>query len=222
MGLVGTIIGTLGTAFLSGRAAQQQYEAQARQAEANAQLQAAEAENAMLNAQKANKNAEETARAVSQNVEDAKRRERLRINQQIAAAGHRGIQTTGSVGALIDESGDELEYETQKRLFNGMQDSYKQFGVGTDYANQSQNYKWQEANLRQNAENYRAAGKRAFWSSMLGGAFSLAGNLYSSKSSAAIESGTDSASGGGQSWAVSPSTIPGRYGKPYSSKGWNL
>lgn len=223
MGLVGTIIGTLGTAFLAGRAAKQQYEVQARQAEANAQLQAAEAENAMLNAQKANKNAEETARVNAQNVEDDRRKKLLYINAQKANIGKSGLALTGSAASLVDQSREEIDYETEKNLVNGQQDVYKLFGVGTDYANQSQNYRWQEANLRKNASDYRAAGNRAFWNSMLGGAFSLAGNLYSSKSSAAIESGTNSASGAGQSWATTPSTVSGSiYRQPYSSKGWKL
>jgi len=219
MGLVGTIIGTLGTAYLSGRAQQQQYEAQARQAEANAQLQAAEAENAMLNAQKANKNAEEAARVAAENVEHDRRNQQRYVSQQIARMGKSGVTP---VMSLIEQSQDEIDYETNMRLNNYMQDVYKQFGVGTDYANQSQNHKWQEAVLNKNASDYRAAGKRAFWTNMLGGAFSLAGSLYSNKSSAAIESGTDttSESGGIGGWATKPSTLTGTYRQPYGSK-WN-
>lgn len=219
MGLVGTIIGTLGTAFLSGRAQQQQYEAAAEQSRVNAQLQAQEAAIAQQNAQKANKQAEETARVNAQNVEDERRRQLLYINKQNANIGKSGLTRTGSAAALVEQSRDEIDYETAKNLSNGQQEVYKLFGMGTDYSNQANKHRWNESVLYKNARDYEAAGNRAFWSSMLGGAFSLAGNLYSSKSSA-VMSGTDSASGSGSSW-TSPSTIPGGYRQPYGSK-WNM
>jgi len=219
MGLVGTIIGTLGTAFLSGRAQQQQYEAAAEQSRVNAQLQAQEAAIAQQNAQKANKQAEETARVNAQNVEDERRRQLLYINKQKANVGKSGLALTGSAASLVEQSRDEIDYETAKNLSNGQQEVYKLFGMGTDYSNQANKHRWNESVLYKNARDYEAAGNRAFWSSMLGGAFSLAGNLYSSKSSA-VMSGTDSASGSGSSW-TSPSTIPGGYRQPYGSK-WNM
>jgi len=226
MGLVGAIVGTLGTAFLAGRAQQQQYEAAAAQARTNAQLQAQEAEVAQQNALKANKQAEETARVVAQNVEDETRRARLRINQQLAEAGHRGVQgTTGSAGALIDESDEEIKNEQRKRLANGMQDSYKWFGIGTDYANQSNKFKWQEANYRKTAKDYEAAGNRAFWGSMLGGLLnvgtSLAGGLYSSKSSA-MQSANGSTVGG-YLYNSSGNSIAGNIlGVTSPSRTWNF
>ena len=137
MGLVGAIVGTLGTAFLAGRAQQQQYEAAAEQSRVNAQLQAQEAEVAQQNALKANKQAEETARVNAQNVEDERRRQLLYINKQNANIGKSGLTRTGSAAALVEQSRDEIDYETAKNLSNGQQEVYKLFGVGTDYANQS-------------------------------------------------------------------------------------
>ncbi len=220
MGLVGTIIGTLGTAFLAGRAQQQQYEAAAEQARTNANLQAQEAEIAAQNALKANKQGEEAARVNAQNVEDENRRKMLYINKQIANVGKSGLTNTGSAAALIGESRDEIDYEREKNFVNGRREADKWFGVGTDYLNQSNRNKWQESVYRKNSSDYESAGNRSFWNSMLGGVFSLAGNLYSSKSSAAM-SGTDSTSGSGSSSWTSPSTIPGRYRQPYGSK-WDL
>ena len=196
MGLVGTIIGTLGTAFLSGRAQQQQYEAAAEQARTNANLQAQEAEIAAQNALKANKNAEEMARVNAQNVEDERRKQLLYINRQKANIGKSGIALTGSAASLVEQSRDEIDYESAMRLSNGQQDVYKMFGQGTDFQNQSNRNKWQESVYRKNASDYESAGNRAFWNSMLGGVFSLAGNLYSSKSSAAQEASGNINKGG--------------------------
>ena len=123
MGLVGTIIGTLGTAFLSGRAQQQQYEAAAEQARTNANLQAQEAEIAAQNALKANKQAEEAARVNAQNVEDENRRKRLYVNEQIAKVGKSGLTNTGSAAALIEQSREDQDENSDKNyqgsfLFN--------------------------------------------------------------------------------------------------------
>jgi len=205
MGLVGAIVGTLGTAFLAGRAQQQQYEAAAAQARTNAQLQAQEAEVAQQNALKANKQAEETARVNAQNVEDERRRKLLYVNKQIANIGKSGLTNTGSASALVEQSRDEIDYETEMNHYNGRNEADKWFGVGTDYANQSNKHKWNESMLYKNARDYEAAGNRAFWSNMLGGVFSLAGNLYSSKSSAVQTANSQTYQG--SLYSGSPSSI---------------
>lgn len=184
MGVVGAVIGTLGAAYLSGRAQQQQYEAQAAQAEANAQLQAQQAEYAAKNAEKANKDAAEMAKVNAENVERQRRQLLQREGQQRSKIAASGITASGSaLNALADTRWD-IDQETATQLYNGQQQVYKQFGVGTDYANKSLDYRYNQAVEHNNAENYRRAGKQAFWNSMLGGAFSLAGSLYSSNSSA--------------------------------------
>jgi len=224
MGLVGAIVGTLGTAFLAGRAQQQQYEAAAAQARTNAQLQAQEAEVAQQNALKANKQAEETARVNAQNVEDERRRQLLYINKQNANIGKSGLTRTGSAAALVEQSRDEIDYETAKNLSNGQQEVYKLFGVGTDYANQSNKHKWNESMLYKNARDYEAAGNRAFWSNMLGGVFSLAGNLYSSKSSAAMQAndGIGTTVGGSLYQGGTNSVAGNILGATSPSRTWNF
>ena len=217
--LIASIAGTLGTSYLSGRAQQEQYEAAAAQARANANLQAQEAAIAAQNAQKANKQAEETARINAQNVEDERRRQLLYVNKQKANIGKSGLAMTGSAASLVNQSREEIDYETAKNLSNGQQEVYKLFGMGTDYSNQSNKHKWQESNYRKTASDYEAAGNRAFWGSMLGGLLnvgtSLAGGLYSSKSSAM--QGTNGWSGSGTS-SYGPSWVPGGRG----GKGWHL
>ena len=184
MGLVGAIVGTLGTAYFTGRAQQQQYEAQAAQAEANAKLQAQQAEIAAKNADKANQQAAETAKVNAQNVEMRRRQMLQREGEQRAKIGASNITATGSALNALADSRWDIDMETAMQLYNGQQEVYKMFGQGTDYANQQASHKYNEAVEQNNAERYRAAGKQAFMNSMLGGAFSLAGSLYSSKSSA--------------------------------------
>lgn len=215
MGVAGLIIGTLGTAFLQGRAAREQAEAQAAQAEANARLQAREAENAARNADKANKQAEEMARVNAQNVENRRRQMLQREGEQRAKIGASNVTATGSaLNALADTRWD-IDTETAMQLYNGQQDVYQMFGQGTDFANQANKHKYNAAVEENNAANYRAAGKRAQMNAWLGGAFSLASNLSgfgggggSSGTTAASSSGWES----GSTWTFGGKSFKDNFG----------
>jgi len=208
MGVAGLIIGTLGTAYLQGRAAREQAEAQAAQAEANARLQAREAENAARNADQANKKAEEMARVNAQNVENRRRQMLQREGEQRAKIAASNVTATGSaLNALADTRWD-IDQDTAMQLYNGQQDVYQMFGQATDYANQSNKYKYNAAVEQNNAANYRAAGKRAQMNAWLGGAFSLASSL-SGIGGGGSNSGTTSWSGSGTdggTWTVGGKT----------------
>lgn len=185
MGVVGTVLTTLGTAYISGRAQQQQYEAQAAQAEANARIQAQNAEIMRQNSERARQNAEQTAQTNAFNAENARRQALLREGQQRARIGASGIRATGSAAAALADTRYAINQDTAAALYNGRQNVDKIFGQSTDYTNQAAQYQYNSDVQNANAADYRDAGKRAFMSSMLGGAFSLAGSLYSSRSSAA-------------------------------------
>jgi len=185
MGVVGAVLGTLGTAYISGRAQQQQYEAQAAQAQANAELQARNAQIMAENSRKARENAEQTAQNNAFNVEQQRRKMLLKEGQQRARIGASGLTASGSAAAALADTRYDIDMETAMGLYNGRQNVDKIFGQATDYTNQANQYKYQSDVYNANARDYREAGKRAFWGSMLGGAFSLAGSLYSSNSSAA-------------------------------------
>jgi len=201
MGVVGTVLGTLGMSYLSGRAQQQQYEAQAAQAEANAEIQRKNAEIMAQNSARARQNAEETARTNAMNAENARRQALLKEGQQRARIGASGITSTGSAAAALADTRYAIDQDTAAALYNGRQNVDKIFGQATDFTNQGAQYQYQADVLNANARDYREAGKRALMTSMLGGAFSLAGSLYSSKSAAAqAMSGTDSASGSSEGW----------------------
>lgn len=178
MGVVGAVIGTLGAAFMQGRAQQQQAEAAARREEYNAAVMQA---NANKEDQRARAEAENNKIA----TENARRRELLRIGKQRAAIGASGITASGSAATALADTRYAIDQETGMMLYNGRQRVDDMFQRSTDYTNQ-------ELQHRANASNYRAAGKQAMMNSMLMGAFSLAGNLYSASSSAAM-SGTDKA-----------------------------
>lgn len=185
MGVVGTVLTTLGTAYISGRAQQQQYEAQAAQAEANARIQAQNAEIMRQNSERARQNAEQTAQTNAFNAENARRQALLREGQQRARIGASGIRATGSAAAALADTRYAINQDTAAALYNGRQNVDKIFGQSTDFTNQAAQYQYNSDVQNANAADYRDAGKRAFMSSMLGGAFSLAGSLYSSRSSAA-------------------------------------
>lgn len=209
MGMAGLIIGTIGAAFLQGRAAREQaeaqarqYEAQASQYEAQAKMQQAEAEAQAKNAERANKQAQEEARVATENTEMRRRQMLLREGQQKAKISASNITATGSaLNALADTRWD-IDRDTATQLYNGMQGAYATFGKATDYSNESNKYDFyarqNQANAggaRASAESARAAGKRAEMNAWLGGAFSLASNL-SGFGGGGGNSG--SASGGGQ------------------------
>lgn len=197
MGVVGTVLTTLGSAYLSGRAQQQQYEAQAAQAQANAEIQARNAEISRQNSEKARQNAEQTARNNAFNAENARRQALLREGQQRARIGASGIQASGSAAAALADTRYAINQNTAASLYSGRQTVDKIFGQATDFTNQAAQYQYNSDVMNANARDYREAGKRAFMSSMLGGAFSLAGSLYTSKSAAAQSAGESAASGGG-------------------------
>jgi len=196
MGMAGLIIGTIGAAFLQGRAAREQAEAQARQYEAQAKMQQAEAENAAKNAERANKQAEEQARIATENTDRFRTQAKRKVNEQIASAARAGlVGGVGSPAAAIADTMAAVNYDTRAMLNNEMQASYKTSGMATDYANESNKYDYYARQNQANAEGARAAGKRAEMNAWLGGAFSLASNL-SGFGGGGGNSG--SASGGGQ------------------------
>ena len=194
MGVVGTVIGTLGMAFMQGRAQQQQYEAQARAAEANAAIQQQNAEIMAQNSEKARQNAEETARVNAMNAEQERRRKQLIIGKQTAAGGASGLTNSGSLANALADSQEAIDYDTMVGLWNGRQNVDKIFGQSTDFSNQSSQYKYAADVERQNASNYRAAGKRAFMTSMLSGAVSAGLGAWGAGSGSAAASGSSGAS----------------------------
>ena len=195
MGMAGLIIGTIGAAFLQGRAAREQAEAQARQYEAQAKMQQAEAENAAQNAEWANKDAQEQARVATENTEMRRRQLLQKEGEQRARIGASNITATGSaLNALADTRWD-IDYDTMTQLYNNMQGAYSTFGKATDFSNESNKYDYYARQNQANAEGARAAGKRAEMNAWLGGAFSLASNL--SGFGGGGDSGMTGASGSG-------------------------
>lgn len=175
MGVAGMIIGTLGAAWLQGRAAQEQANAAARQAETNAAIQ----EN---NARKTDEQARQMSEANKINAENERRRAMARMGQQRAAIGASGITATGSAANALADTQFDIDQQTGMALYNGRQNVDKLFQQSTDYTNQ--------ANIhRKEAGDYRKAGRRAMMTSLLGGAFSLASGLYSGNSAAKVASG---------------------------------
>lgn len=198
MGVVGTVLGTLGMSYLQGRSAQAQYNAQAAQAEANARIQERNAEISRQNSERARQNAEQTARNNAMNAENQRRQALMREGAQRARIGASGLQTTGSAAAALADTRFAINQDTAAALYNGRQQVDKIFGQATDYTNQAAQYQYNADVANANARDFRAAGKRAMWGSLLGGAFSLAGSLYSSHSAAAqAANGTDAWSGSG-------------------------
>lgn len=171
MGVVGSIIGSLGMAFLNGRAQQAQYEAAARQADTNAKIQQINAETMERNSAEARKNAEEAARVATMNTEKQRRQAALSQGKLKANIGASGVYGGSTETALIDNLAN-LEYDTKANLENSMKDSYNFFNQSTNFTNQKQQYQYQADVYRKNASDYRAAGSRAFMTSMLSGALS--------------------------------------------------
>lgn len=175
MGVAGMIIGTLGAAWLQGRAAQEQANAAARQAETNAAIQ----EN---NARKTDEQARQMDEANKINADNERRRAMARLGQQRAAIAASGLTYTGSAANALADTQFDIDQQTGTTLYNGRQNTDKLRQQSTDYTNQAGIY-------RKEAGDYRRAGQRAMMTSMLGGAFSLASGLYAGNSSAKMASG---------------------------------
>lgn len=178
MGVVGMIVGTLGMAYMQGRAQQQQAEAQAAQAEANANI-------AKQNAQRLDEQAKEQDRINKVNEENRHRQNVLQQGEQRARIGASGITATGSAAALMGDTAYNIALDESVLSANNRNGVDSIFNQSTDQTNQ-------ELQLRKQASNYRAAGKQAFINSMVGGVFNAltlgAGN-YSSSSAAVQDSG---------------------------------
>lgn len=170
MGVAATIVGTLFSSWMQGRAQQAQAEAAARQSEQNAQI-------AQMNADKAQETAERQSENNKINAENERRRALLRMGQQRAAIGASGITASGSAAAALADTGYAINEQTGMSLYNGRQQVDNMLQQSTDFQNQSNFHS-------ANASDYRAAGRRAMMNSMLTGAFSLASNLYTGVSSA--------------------------------------
>lgn len=183
MGVAGMIIGTLGAAWLQGRAAQEQANAAARQAETNAAIQ----EN---NAKKTDDQARQMDEANKINAENERRRAMARLGQQRAAIAASGLTYTGSAANALADTQFDIDQQTGTTLYNGRQNTDKLRQQSTDYTNQAGIY-------RKEAGDYRMAGQRAMMTSLLGGAFSLASGLYAGNSAAKM--------GSSGSWSGLPS-----------------
>ena len=169
---VGVMIGaTLLGGLMQARAQRQQANAQARQAEVNAQI-------AYQNSEKMQAQAEETAKNNALNQEQKRRQLVKRLGAQQAAVGASGLTMSGSALDLMAESGYEMERELAIDRYNDRQKVDNIFQNSTDYLNQGDIYK-------QNAKDYRKAGKRAAMNTMLQTGFTLAAGLYGANSTGA-------------------------------------
>lgn len=176
MGVAGMVVATLGSAYMQGRAQKQAYNAQAQQAEANArQLQ--------LNADKMQQQAEEQDRANKLNEDNQRKIREAKLARQRAAIGASGVSASGSAAMALLDSKEAMEQEAAIEAYNNRQKVDSIFQNQTNLVNQAEQYKT-------DAANYRAAGKQAFRNTMLQAGFTLAGNLYSSKSAANQETNT--------------------------------
>lgn len=174
---VGAFIGaTLLGGLMQARAQRQQADAQARQAEVNAQI-------AYQNAEKLQDQAEETARNNALNQEQKRRQLQKRLGAQQAAVGASGLTMSGTALDLMAESQYEMERELAIDSYNARQKVDNIFQSSTDYLNQGDVYK-------QNAKDYKKAGKRAAMNTMLQTGFTLAAGLYTPGSSA-VQKATD-------------------------------
>lgn len=171
MGVIGTVIATLGTAYLQGRAERRQMNARAAEAETNAEI-------AMRNAQKQQDNAEQQAQNNAINEENKRRRLSQYGAKQRAAIGASGITATGSALMTLEDTQYAQAHELAMDAYSGRQKVDEMVSQSNDMYNQGLIY-------NQNARDYRKAGKRAFMTHMLTGALSLAGNLYGAGSAGA-------------------------------------
>lgn len=211
MGLVGTVIGGLGMAFLYGRAQRAQYEAQAREAEQNAKIQQMNADIMAKNSEDARKQAEETARTNALNAELEARNRRNRIGTQKANIGKSGLSLAGSALNAVNDTEEDIALQTAKDLFNGRQNVDKLFGQSTNFTNQKSQYEYQRDVYRKNASDYRKAGRRAFMTSMLTGAIQTGVGIWGvgAGSSAKEAAGTWK----GQTWTNSATGETGTFGE---------
>lgn len=171
MGVAGTIIATLGSAYLQGQAERRQANARAAEAETNAEI-------AMRNSQKQQENAEQQAQNNAINEENKRRRLSQYGAKQRAVIGASGITATGSALMTLADTQYAQAKELAMDAYNGRQKVDEMVSQSNDMYNQGLIYK-------QNARDYRKAGKRAFMTHMLMGTLSLAGNLYSAGSAGA-------------------------------------
>lgn len=166
---VGLMVGaTLLGGYINGRMQQQQYNAQAAQAEANAQV-------AYSNAEKLQDQAESQAKSNAINEENKRRRLAVQAGQQRANIGAAGIQATGSAAAALADNAFNTEQELAIDRYNSRQQVDALYNQSTDYVNQGDIYK-------NNASQYRKAGRHAMMNSMLQSGMSLASTLYSANS----------------------------------------
>ena len=202
---VGLMVGaTLLGGLMQARAQRQQANAQARQAEVNAQI-------AYQNSEKMQAQAEETAKNNAINQEQKRRQLVKRLGSQQAAVGASGLTMSGSALDLMAESKYEMERELAVDRYNDRQKVDNIFQNSTDYLNQGDIYK-------QNAKDYRKAGKRAAMNTMLQTAFTLAAGLYSPSSSAAVKS-KDAITAGTGALSDTTFTIGGQKLKSKALKG---
>lgn len=200
MGVAAAVVGTLAMGWLQGREQQRQMNAMAAQQEQAAQM-------AQDNADKMEKAAEQQAENNAINQENKRRQLLRQEGTLLARTAASGISMTGSALQTLADNRYAISQEMGFDAYNGKQKVTDMFNQSNEFYNQGNIHK-------ANASNYRAAGKRAFMNSMLSSAFSLAGSLYSAKSSAAQGSSAGSAGFGDTAYSFSSGqmTYPNRVG----------
>lgn len=168
------IIGAIAGSLWQGHNAQRQARAQARAEESNALI-------ADRNAQQMEEKAEQNAQNVAREAEQRRRVMLAKANSQVASVGASGIQSnTGSALNVLSQNFANIDYETGTQLYNGRQQTDQYLNQQTEYNNQAGIH-------RQNASNYRKAGRNAMLGGIVNaitGGMSLAASNYSAKSAA--------------------------------------
>ena len=177
LSLIATGLGT----YMSARSQRSQYESAANQAQYNAQIQEQNAKKMLGQAEEASKN--------SAMNEESKRRKMLAFQgQQRAAAGASGVSGTGSYADVLGDTAWNQEYDLAVERYNNSQTISR-------YYDESNNYDMQSAAYKQQESDYRGAAKRAYRNTLLQGALTMAGSLYSPQSAASKAGSSGSSKG---------------------------
>lgn len=169
--IITSVLGGLWQGYSQSR----QAKAQASQAEANARV-------AEMNAQKLDDQAQQQAENNRINEENKRRQLAGRLARQRVSIAASGLSATGSAADALAESKVEMEKEMAMDMYNGRQQVDNIFQRSTDQVNVAEQYK-------QQAKDYRKAGKWAWINAGMQTAFSLASGLYGAKSAAAQSAG---------------------------------
>lgn len=165
MGVAATVGLAVASGLWEGYSAKQQANAQAAQANANAQM-------AFQNSQKVQEQAEQTAQNNAINEENQRRK---MARQQAAAAnmvGASGVTNSGSAAAVLADNEYAMAFDLATERYNGRQKVDSLYQNATDYFNQGNVYKDQ-------AKEYKKAGKRAMLAAAIKTGATVATGLYS-------------------------------------------